>query len=70
MFLSRLPTIFHYTRTFIKSKNIQVIRDELVTILNQARCPDFARAITHGDDVVWSHISAAEVTYVREVFRY
>ena len=42
-----------------------VTLDELVAILNQARCPDFARAISHGDDIVWSHISAAEITYVR-----
>lgn len=39
--------------------------DELVAILNQARCPDFVRAISHGDDIVWSHISAAEITWVR-----
>lgn len=43
--------------------------DELVAILNQARCPDFERAISHGDDIVWSHISAAQSTHIRGVFR-
>lgn len=38
-----------------------VTLDELVAILNQARCPDFVRAISHGYDIVWSHISAAEI---------
>lgn len=46
-----------------------VTLDELVAILNQARCPDFAPAISHGDNIVWSHISAAEIISVREVFR-
>lgn len=42
-----------------------VTLDELVAILNQAHCPDFVRAISHGDYIVWSHISAAEINYVR-----
>lgn len=47
-----------------------VTLDELVAILNQARCPDFVRAISHGNDIVWSHISVAEIKIkLEEVFR-
>lgn len=38
-----------------------VTPDELVAILNQARCPDFVSANSHGDDIIWSYISAAEI---------
>lgn len=48
-----------------------VTLDELVAILNQARCPDFVRAISHGEDIVWSHISGGQklLNVRKEVFR-
>lgn len=68
--LPRFPIILHFTRTFIKIQDCVVMFDELVAILNQARCPDFVRAISHGDDIVWSHISVAEIKIkLEKVFR-